>query len=79
MPAVKVWKAGTAGKHGEVMKVIYFGLPGELSEDGENYLTGPAAWVPNWLAQMCAGEDGFCFMVYEGSYWKALWAWLKGD
>ena len=59
------------------MKVIYFGLPGHLSEDG--VLTGLAAYVPEWLQQMCAGPDGFCFLAYEGSYWPALWYWLTNN
>lgn len=63
----------------EMMKVIYFGLPGRLCENyGCSTLSGPVELIPNWLSQFAAGEDGFCFMTYEGSYWRALWQWLKG-
>ncbi len=59
------------------VKVIYFGLPGVLCLGADcSLLTGPAAYVPIWLAQLCSGEDGFSFLTYEGSYWPALWRWL---
>ena len=61
------------------MKVIYFGLPGRLCEDiGCGSLTGLASYVPESVQQFASGEDGFCFMSYEGGYWPALWQWLKG-
>ena len=59
--------------------IIYFGLPGLLCQNvGCSSLHGPAAWVPEWLTQLAGGEDGFAFMTYEGSYWRALWEWLTG-
>lgn len=59
-------------------KVIFVGLPGRLCQNfGCSVLTGPAEFVPNWLAQLTAGPQGFGFMPYEGSYWRALWRWLR--
>jgi len=51
--------------------VIYYGLPHLLCE-GEScgYLNGPWNWLTKWLP--FNGE----FMVYEGGYCSALWAWL---
>jgi hypothetical protein len=59
-------------------QVVYFGLPGRLCLNGCNVLTGPASYVPAFVQHLAVGDDGFCFMVYEGSYWPALWHWLKG-
>ncbi|WP_142851012.1 hypothetical protein [Telmatospirillum sp. J64-1] len=59
-----------------MVKAIYLGLPGEFCESC-NTLTGLAAYAPPVASQT---EDGplFKFMVYEGSYWRALWHWLTG-
>lgn len=63
------------GDH-DFVKVIYLGLPGLFCEKC-NCLWGMAAYAP---AVTSDTDDGpmFAFMVYEGSYWIALWHWLMG-
>jgi len=54
-------------------KVIYMGLPMSLCSDGNcNCLWGFWSIVP------CCWFNG-CFMEYDGSYWEALWVWLRED
>ncbi len=60
--------------NGKTVKVIYFGLPGRLCEDCQ-CLDGLAAYAPPVASDTDAGPM-FAFMVYEGSYWRALWHWL---
>lgn len=59
------------------VNVIFFGLPGRLCLSC-NTLEGLAKWVPEWLMQASAIEEGFMFYEYEGSYWIALKDWLMG-
>lgn len=59
-----------------MLKVIYMGLPGRLCQDPNCCcLDGLAAWAPPVASET---DDGpaFAFMVYSGSYWRALWRWL---
>lgn len=61
---------------GETHRVIYTGLPGRLCKDERcAALTGLAAYVPPIVTETDQGPM-FAFMVYEGSYWRALWRWL---
>ena len=57
-------------------KVIYFGLPGRFCQSC-NALTGVAAYAPPVATETDDGPQ-FAFMLYEGSYWRALWHWLFG-
>lgn len=53
-------------------RVIYAGLPGKIC---------PSCTLFVGLAALYAdlfGFDGVLFQ-YDGSYWKALWAWLHGN
>jgi hypothetical protein len=61
----------TLCKH-EYVKVIYMGLPMKLC-DNCYQVEGFWSWI-FW----CVNFDG-TFMLYEGSYLKALWYWLKGE
>lgn len=64
---------------GNRSKVIYFGLPGLLCDDPTcNTLSGLASWAPNIGTETPSGTQ-FAFMKYRGSYWPALWAWLRGE
>lgn len=61
----------------EGLKVIYLGFPMKFCdnpmEGGDECacLWGFWSFVPTlWFNGM--------FMTYEGSYWKALWHWLRG-
>lgn len=59
----------------DIDKVIYLGLPGTFCTNREcNCLDGLAALVLTLTSQ----SGYFEFMIYEGSYLKALWVWLKG-
>lgn len=60
--------------NGRVDKVIYMGMPGELCREC-NTLTGVASYLPLIASDTEFGPK-FKFMVYEGSYWKALMRWL---
>jgi len=62
----------------ELKKVIYFGMPGVFCLNC-NTLYGIASYMPIVVSQDEMGEPCFSFMIYEGSYWKALWTWLMGD
>lgn len=59
-------------------KVIYYGLPMRFcfsnTERGRdcNSLYGFWSWIASYLP-----FNGW-FMTYQGSYFKALWHWLKG-
>lgn len=57
-------------------KVIYCGLPGRLCQSEPcSVLDGAAAWappIPTWTDY----GPFFAFMIYEGSYWRALLLWL---
>lgn len=56
-----------------VMKVIYMGFPMRLcSNPACNEMSGFWSWIPTLYF------DGKV-AVYEGNYWGALWAWLKGE
>lgn len=61
-------------ERGPIDKVICFGLPGRLCARC-GCLDGLAAWAPPVPTETDAGPM-FAFMVYRGSYWRALWAWL---
>lgn len=62
----------------ETMKVIYLGLPGRLCSDWNcALLEGLAAHAPPVVTETEHGPL-FKYMVYEGSYWRALWHWLFG-
>jgi hypothetical protein len=61
---------------GETHKVIYMGLPGRLCFDGGCCcLTGLAAYAPPVASETWDGPM-FAFMIYDGSYWVALFRWL---
>lgn len=66
--------------NGPMERVIYCGLPGLLCRD--EYcatFTGLAARAaPPIVSHDDDGMPGFVFMVYRGSYWRALWRWLWG-
>jgi hypothetical protein len=58
----------------EMVKVIYMGLPGRLcySEDEKcNCMIGPASWAARLYF------NGH-MLVFDGSYWRALWHWVWG-
>lgn len=50
--------------------IIYLGLPGRFCESCTN-LFGPASWVE----AMLSGAEA---LIYEGSYWRAVWMWMRG-
>lgn len=59
--------------HGPATKVIYAGAPGVFCQNEEcACLSGMASYV---------GLIYFngAFMSYTGSYWRALWHFVKGD
>jgi hypothetical protein len=59
----------------EAMKVLYLGLPMKLcSNESCNCLFGFFSRVAVWIP--ISDGECFCFLGYEGSYWKALWHWL---
>ncbi len=56
----------------ESLKVIYAGIPARLCTDEAcSCLWGFWSFLITWLP-----FNGF-FFVYEGSYLKGLWAWLR--
>lgn len=58
-------------KHG--LKAIYYGVKVNLcSSNYCNCVWGLGARLTDWL------PFNGVFMVYTGSYWAALWYWLKG-
>lgn len=66
--------------HREALKVIHFGFPIYLCvNDGCNTVWGFWSRISVRM-EMFFGflnqSGGFNFMVYSGSYWKALWVWL---
>ena len=57
------------------LKVIYAGFPMKLCENNKcSTLTGFWSFIPTYILPF----NGW-FYVYEGSYIKALWKWLKGE
>jgi hypothetical protein len=54
----------------EAAHVIYYGLPMWLCDCAE--LLGFWSWIALWL------PFNGVFMVFEGPYLPALWAWIKG-
>lgn len=60
------------------IKAIYMGLPVRLCV---YYSCGGIWGIGAYMFEMFPISDGenFSFAVYEGSYWRALWAWIKGD
>jgi hypothetical protein len=67
---------GCPNCHDDTVKVIYLGLPGRFCE-ACGTLSGLAAYAPPIATETPHGPM-FAFMAYEGSYWRALWAWLRG-
>jgi len=59
----------------ETAKVIAWGLPLRLCLKC-NMVGG--AWAMVYDALAVFETEGFSFMVYRGSYWRALWHWLRG-
>lgn len=57
----------------EGQRVIYMGLPMWLCSDG-TCCTGWGFWSFLPILHFTG-----CFMAFEGSYWRALWAWLRND
>lgn len=65
-----------------MLQVIYYGIPCQLcamynrTDTPRRCSVLVAPWWADWLVESLPfnGE----FMVYEGSYWPALWAWLTG-
>lgn len=58
---------------GKLIKVIYAGLPMKLCENEScNSVYGFWSFVPELYF------NGY-FVAYEGSYFKALWFWLKNE
>jgi hypothetical protein len=57
-----------------VVKAIYFGAPMRYCPHC-TLATGLGATLANWFA---VGDDegDFALFMYEGGYWRALWAWL---
>ena len=66
---------------GQMSKVIYAGVPGRFCERC-SLLDGAAAYVPPIVTETVHGPK-FEFLIYEGSYWRALCYWLtswrRGD
>jgi len=63
----------------KLVKVIYFGMPGLFCLNCDT-LHGIASYMPVVATEdEETGEPYFAFMVYQGSYWKALWRWLIGE
>ena len=66
-------------------KVIAFGLPMKMKtgDDGVPELHGfwstPYTFILAPIDAFFNGGQGFGFMEYEGSYWKALWHFLFGE
>ncbi len=55
----------------DIFKVIYYGLPGKLCNNNScNCLFGV------WMNITYVLPFNGMFMVYEDSYWPALWTWL---
>ena len=57
-----------------MLRMMYFGQPGRLCERG-TCVTGLAAYAPPVATETDEGPM-FKFLIYEGSYWVALWRWL---
>lgn len=56
-------------------KVLYMGLPMRLCRC--SCLFGVFSVVASWFP--IATDDGeFAFMAYDGPYWRAVWAWVRG-
>lgn len=63
------------------LKIIHMGFPMYFYEE-ENILWGFWSFIYTlfpFTAEDLTGELNFVFLVYEGSYWKALWKFLKGE
>lgn len=65
------------------LKVIACGLPMKICENCSTLWGEPFAtiyimiFMP--LESLIGGSDEFCFFSYEGSYFMALWDWVRGD
>jgi hypothetical protein len=66
-------------------KIIHLGLPMYLYDEEEiTIIWGFWSFVTVLFPSINAGFDtygqpGFYFLKYKGSYWKALYRFLKGD
>lgn len=64
------------GKKGD--KALYMGFPARLCRDERC----AGIWgIGAYVFQLFPVSDGafFSFIFYTGSYWSALWSWLRGD
>lgn len=58
----------------ESSKVMYAGLPMRMCTKSDCMCCfGGMAWVMEWI------HFNGVFVYYTGSYWKALWHFLRGD
>lgn len=58
--------------HTAPMQAIYYGLPVRLCVACSALW---ACWAWDWLIPLLPFGGGL--MIYHGSYWPALWAWLR--
>ena len=69
-------------------KAIAFGLPlkvreieidGKAGMDIDGFFSYLYCYVLGPIDAFFTGGSHFSFFIYEGSYWKALWKYLKGE
>lgn len=65
------WGTGCPLCGGESVKVIYAGLPARLCNN-----ESCSALFSGFAEIISLLPFNGMFLVYEGSYWKALWRWL---
>jgi hypothetical protein len=58
-------------------RAIYMGFPLTICERCHE-VAGIGARVIEWFP-VATDSDEFAFFVYRGSYWRALFAWLRGE
>jgi hypothetical protein len=69
----------------EYEKAIAFGLPLEVKFNGDHSIDIKMGSISSFIYfyLLAPIEDmlgnGHTFLVYEGSYWKSLWHYIKGD
>lgn len=67
-------KKGCPRCGGPVLKAIFAGLPLKACEDEGCCVTwGPGSFLMNHFSN----GGGWALLVYTGSYWPALWYWLR--
>jgi len=71
-------KCNSEDCNGTLDKVLYMGFPMKLCNNREcNLVSGGWSWILFPLSKVGA-FNGY-FVIYTGSYLKALWFFLKGN